>query len=263
MIEKVIRYCWFGGNEKPEIVKKCIESWHKFAPDYKIIEYNEDSFDINALKFTKQAYEAKKWAFVSDVARLEIIYNEGGIYLDTDVELKAPLDDLLKFDAFFAGDDISNIVNTGLGFGAVKNHPIIKHMHDVYHDLEFNMGMVNTQINSQAVADFSDKIKSSGEETQIVDNICVLSAKDYAEYATHHYDLSWMDEKDRKLSKKRKSKKWLWKLKCFARQDKFYNYFNKKSGKIRKIYIFLAYDFLDNGFLYFAKRFFLKLKKSK
>ena len=95
MIPKKIHYIWFGKGEKNERVQKCLESWHKYLPDYEIIEWNEDNFDINFNDFTKQAYDNKKWAYVSDVARFWILYNEGGIYMDTDVEVYKPLDEFL------------------------------------------------------------------------------------------------------------------------------------------------------------------------
>lgn len=78
MIPKIIHYCWFGGNEKPDIVKRCIDSWYKFCPDWEIVEWNETNFDINAVPYMKEAYEQGKWAFVSDVARLLIVYQSGG-----------------------------------------------------------------------------------------------------------------------------------------------------------------------------------------
>ena len=87
MIPKTIHYCWFGKNELSDIAKKCINSWRKFCPDFEIKEWNETNYNINSCLFVKEAYEAKKWAFVSDYARLDIIYNEGGIYLDLDVEI--------------------------------------------------------------------------------------------------------------------------------------------------------------------------------
>ena len=86
-IPKIIHYCWFGGKEKPDSVKKCIESWKKFLPDYQLIEWNENNFNIEKLEYTKEAYVAEKYAFVSDVARIEALYQHGGIYMDTDVEV--------------------------------------------------------------------------------------------------------------------------------------------------------------------------------
>lgn len=102
-MEKIIHYCWFGGNEKSQIIKKCINSWKKYMPEYKIMEWNEKNIDLSFSPFVIEAYKNKKWAFVSDVIRLKVLYEYGGIYLDTDVELYESLDDLLKNnDAFFS-----------------------------------------------------------------------------------------------------------------------------------------------------------------
>ena len=131
MIPKIIHYCWFGRNSKPHSVLKCIKSWEKYLPDYKIIEWNEDNFPIEDNIYCKQAYECKKWAFATDYARLWIIYNYGGIYLDTDVEVVKSWDPLLKHDCFI-GRQPGYQVNTGSGFGAVKGHPLIKIMLDDY-----------------------------------------------------------------------------------------------------------------------------------
>ena len=121
-IPKVIHYCWFGGNPKPKLVQKCIHSWKKYCPDYEIIEWNESNFDISSCPlYVRQAYDVKKWAFVSDYARLKIIHTCGGIYLDTDVELIKSLDSLLEYNAFFGFED-GKYVATGLGFGAVSDN---------------------------------------------------------------------------------------------------------------------------------------------
>lgn len=125
MIPKVIHYCWFGGNEKSEIIKQCIASWKKYCPDYEIIEWNESNFDINCCQYVKEAYEAKKWAFVSDYARYKIIYEHGGIYLDTDVELLDNLDKYLIYDTWFPRET-QRTFNTGVGFAAIKNNKLIK-----------------------------------------------------------------------------------------------------------------------------------------
>ena len=85
MIPKVIHYCWFGGNPKNEVIEKCIDSWKRYCPDYKIIEWNESNYNIVKHPFMKKAYDAKKWAFVSDYARVDILNQYGGVYLDTDV----------------------------------------------------------------------------------------------------------------------------------------------------------------------------------
>ena len=96
MIPKKIHYCWFGRGEKSKKIKKCIESWRKYCPDYEIVEWNEDNFDVYQNAYTKYCYDNKKYAFLSDYARLLIVYFEGGIYYDTDVEVIKPINDLLK-----------------------------------------------------------------------------------------------------------------------------------------------------------------------
>ena len=123
-IPKVIHYCWFGKGEMPKLAKKCIKSWEKYCPGFEIICHNEDNFDLSQNRYMCEAYEAGKWAFVSDFARLKIIYDNGGIYLDTDVELIKPIDDLLEGKGFM-GFDEKGIVATGLGFGAEKGNEII------------------------------------------------------------------------------------------------------------------------------------------
>ena len=100
MIPKIIHYCWFGGNPLPELAMKCIESWRTYFPDYEIKEWNEDNFDVNIIPYTKEAYENKKYAFVSDYARFWILYNHGGIYFDTDVEVIKKMDDIIEKGSF-------------------------------------------------------------------------------------------------------------------------------------------------------------------
>lgn len=135
MIPKIIHYCWFGGGKHPDIVKKCLKSWQKFCPEYEIKLWNEDNYDVSKNTYLQQAYQARKWAFVSDYARLDIIYNYGGLYLDTDVELIKNLDPLLELDCFVAADNTG--INTGLGFGADKNNQTIKAMLDLYENKQF------------------------------------------------------------------------------------------------------------------------------
>lgn len=131
MIPKTIHYCWFGRNPKPKLAKSCITSWKKHCPDYEIIEWNEDNFDIGMNEYVRSAYEQKKYAFLTDYARLVILYERGGIYFDTDVELLKPLDDLLENKSFF-GFENNEYVNTGLGFGAEKGNTLIKKMQEEY-----------------------------------------------------------------------------------------------------------------------------------
>lgn len=136
MIPKLIHYCWLGGAPKPERVIKCIDSWKKHCPDYKIVEWNENNLDISVNKFTLQAYEKKAWGFVPDYLRLMIVYNYGGIYLDTDVQMVKSLDSLLKYKAF-AGFEDNKHVALGLGFGAEKGCCFLKKHMDQYDNLSF------------------------------------------------------------------------------------------------------------------------------
>ena len=135
-IPKVIHYCWFGKGKMPALSEKCIKSWKKYCPDYKIVCWNEENFDINQNKYAKQAYEAGKWAFVSDYVRLKVLYDEGGIYLDTDVELIKPLDKLIEETGFMGFDD-NGVVSTGLGFAAEKRNELIGALLADYDDISF------------------------------------------------------------------------------------------------------------------------------
>ena len=142
MIHKIIHYCWFGGTPLPKLAQKCINSWKKCCPDYEIIEWNESNFDLNCCDYVKEAFQAKKWAFISDYARLKIVYEEGGIYLDTDVELIKNLDPFLN-DRCFLGEETSGYINTGLGFGAEKNNEIIEEMLKIYEKKHFKLANGN------------------------------------------------------------------------------------------------------------------------
>lgn len=135
-IPKKIHYCWFGKNPLPESVLKCIESWKRYCPDYEIIQWNESNFDVNEIQYTSEAYANQKWAFVSDYARLKVVYENGGIYLDTDVELLKPLDSFLKYEGYM-GFENEKAVASGLGFGSVAGHPIIKALLDDYMEIPF------------------------------------------------------------------------------------------------------------------------------
>ena len=176
MIPKVIHYCWFGGNSKPEFVQKCIESWKQYCPEYKIVEWNESNFDVNCIDYVKCAYQDKKWAFVSDYARLWIIYNNGGIYLDTDVLLKNNLDDLLSYDCWLASDDV-RYINTGLGFGAVKNHYIIEILMNAYSNYEYPSG-TNVSRDTKVLENLLPNWRKS-DTNQILDGILIIGLKDY------------------------------------------------------------------------------------
>lgn len=139
MIPKTIHYCWFGKKPLPELALKCIASWRKYLPDYEIIEWNENNFDVYQIPYTKQAYKCKKYAFVSDYARFKILYEHGGIYFDTDVEVIRPLDDIIEQGAFFGCENVRNeyFCAPGLGFACNPGLDICKEMLDYYENAKF------------------------------------------------------------------------------------------------------------------------------
>ena len=133
MIPKIIHYCWFGRNPLPTSAKKCIASWKKFLPDYEIKEWNEDNFDVNAIPYTQQAYEAKKYAFVSDYARFWVLYHYGGLYFDTDVEIVANMGEIIARGPFMGIEQGASLegkpmVAPGLGLGVEAGHPLYERM---------------------------------------------------------------------------------------------------------------------------------------
>ena len=137
MIPKVIHYCWFGGKALPHTARKCLASWKKVCPSYAIKRWDENNFDVHQHPFISSAYEAGAWAFVSDWARLKILYENGGIYLDTDVQLIKTLDTLLENCSFFGIQQCKNLCNTGLGFGCVQGSKVVDDMIHEYDDLTF------------------------------------------------------------------------------------------------------------------------------
>lgn len=142
MIPKIIHYCWFGHNPLPESAQKCISSWHRFMPDYEIKEWNENNFDVNIIPYTQQAYEAKKYAFVSDFARYWILYHHGGLYFDTDVEIIKPLEDIITKGPFMGIEVPSKNgtlpkVNPGLCIGAEAKMEFYEKIIEKYNRLQF------------------------------------------------------------------------------------------------------------------------------
>lgn len=127
MIPKKIHYCWFGGSPMPKLAEKCIRSWKKYCPDYEIVRWDETNFDVRSIPYTRWCHENQKWAFLSDYVRLAVVAREGGIYLDTDVELLRSPDELLSSEAWYGFENETN-VNTGQGFGAEACHPTVEAM---------------------------------------------------------------------------------------------------------------------------------------
>lgn len=211
MIPKTIHYCWFGRGKKPYLIRKCLESWRQIMPDYEIKEWNEDNFDINAIPFVKQAYEEKKWAFVADVCRFYACYNEGGIYLDTDVEVFKRFDCFLN-NHFFAGTEYQhkcgyNVIWVDASvFGCEKGHWYAKNCLMFYYGKHFRSsdGKITGDV-VQSVA--TNILKPHGYECldicQDVKDVKIYSTNFFTNkthikdkdqlYSLHYFDGSWTD----------------------------------------------------------------------
>lgn len=216
MIPKIIHYCWFGGNPLPKSALKCINSWRKYFPDYEIKEWNETNFDVNMMPFTREAYDAKKYAFVSDVARFWILYREGGLYFDTDVEVIRPFDDILERGTFMGietpaieGMQVPTVA-AGLGLGADKGHSfykeIIEHYSSIHYCDENGIAIPGT-----VVGHVTDLLKKHGlSPVNAIQNIAGITIypKDYFcpfedntgvlsltknSHSIHWYSKSWID----------------------------------------------------------------------
>lgn len=153
MIPKIIHYVWVGGNPKPKNIQRCMKTWQNHLQDYKIVEWNEDNFDIHENKYVEQAYKAKKWAFVSDYIRAKAIYEQGGIYLDTDVLVLDNLESLLDNHAFVGFENKENPFTAV--FGAEKHHPLLKDMLAYYDDRNFEFDSKDQMagVNTVSVSD--------------------------------------------------------------------------------------------------------------
>ncbi len=215
MIPKVIHYCWFGHNPLPLSARKCIYSWRRFLPDYKIKEWNEDNFDVNIIPYTQQAYEAKKYAFVSDYARFWILYHNGGLYFDTDVEVVQNMDDIITRGPFMGIEqgayiDGKPMVAPGLGLGVESGHPFYNRMLLKYNNLNYinkDGKLDTTTIVSYTTQELYSYGMIPSSEIQEVDGIWIYPSDYFCPMdsttgiismtdrtvAIHHYDCSWMD----------------------------------------------------------------------
>lgn len=217
-IPKVINYCWFSGSPLPDYLKKCIESWHKICPDYEIKRWDESNYDVSKNPYMKQAYEAKKWGFVPDYARLDILYNHGGFYLDTDVELIKSLDELRNQGAFCGVEKWGNI-NMGGCSGAVPHHPMIKRILDSRESIPFKYDDGTLNLNTCGVyetAPFIELGMRVDNTTQRINDMTVFSSDyfhpyDYMSgetiitkntYSIHHFNGGWLDKKSRDSRRK-------------------------------------------------------------
>ncbi len=137
MIPKIIHYCWFGYHKKPRLIQKCIASWKKYMPDWEIREWNEENYDVRKNDYIEKAYEEKKWAFVVDYARFDILNQYGGVFLDTDVELLRPIPEEILENEAFTGFENPGRVNPGLVYGSVPEQKIVKEIMAEYENKTF------------------------------------------------------------------------------------------------------------------------------
>ena len=210
MIPKIIHYCWFGGGEKSDEIKKYIVSWEKYCPDFIIKEWNEYNFDINENDYCREAYEAKKWAFVTDYVRLKVLYKEGGFYMDTDVEVVKSLEPLRIYDAV-SGYESKVHIPTGV-IGACSNNEwigMLLHDYDKRHFFKAD-GRCDQTTNVEVITRLTVEkyhIELNGEKTPFgrnmiflpFDYLCAKSYKTGEVYLTgntytiHHFAGSWLD----------------------------------------------------------------------
>ncbi len=210
MIPKVIHYCWFGNKKIPRRFKRYIKTWKKYCPDYEIKEWNETNYNTNQNLFIQEAAKAKKWAFVSDYLRFDVLEKYGGIYLDIDVELLKSFDPLLKYSGF-CGFECSNYVNFGSAVGSEPHNPIIKEMKEYIQELHYSKetfknetgpiiqtkifmkhGMKNDQTEQEIEGFhiFPPEYFCPMNYSQIIDNLTKNT------YSIHHFAATWFDKKE-------------------------------------------------------------------
>ena len=204
-IPKKIHYFWFGNNSLPELESRCIESWGKKCPDYEIVRWDESNYDIHKNKYMQQAYEMKKWGFVPDYARLDVIYTYGGIYLDTDVEVVRNFDELLGLSGF-VGFESKRYINMGQGFGAAPGNAAIKKLRDDYNTKEYCLKDGALDLTPSPVYQ-TEVFKKMGlkmnNQIQQIEDMTVLPAECFSPdnnmiphitentYSIHHFSGSW------------------------------------------------------------------------
>lgn len=257
MIPKKIHYCWFGKGKKDRLFTKCLNSWKTHFPDWEIIEWNEDNFDINFSDYTRKAYEMGKYAFVSDVARLKIVYDEGGIYFDTDVEVIKDYKDIFLEKGYLA-EERDGMINSGLGFAAPKNCEAIKIMLEAYDDIvrlkptvlrlldelelgqyknlflseiqnmnfEFPCPLINTAALVEAGYEVAEGCEAAGAPIYGPEYFCGYDVKNRHSkvsnktYSIHHFNASWKDDKTRRKNKMKEMLSCVIGAKCYSRLKK-------------------------------------------
>lgn len=221
MIPKIIHYCWFGNGELSELAQKCIASWKKYCPDYEIKQWNETNFDISECKYMKQAYEAKKWGFVPDYARNKIIYENGGFYFDTDVEIVKNLDSLLSEKCIISFESYK-FVNGGNIIAGEKGNPVLKELFEIYHTTDFynSDGTLNTTpspfYNTKVLKAFGLQQNNALQRLPYVtvypteyfcpkDVTTKILKTTSNTYSIHHFDGSWLDANSIYMNKVRQN----------------------------------------------------------
>jgi len=209
MIPKKIHYCWYGKNKKSNLVKRCIDSWKKYFPDYEIIEWNELNTDIHINKYVEEAYNHKKWAFVSDYYRMKVLYEHGGIYFDTDVEvIRSFPQELMKYDAFAGIESFSKLVSPGLVFACHRNNKIVKKILDSYEKDSFENVLIDDikTINIRISEILSRDGYRKEDVYQEIDGMHIFPSEFFCAYdgdkrkqnptdktlSIHHYTASWL-----------------------------------------------------------------------
>ena len=202
MIPHIIHYCWFGLSAKPDIVKKCIASWQKYMPDWEIREWNEANYNVNKIPYTKEAYEQKKWAFVVDFARFDILNLYGGIFLDTDVELLRRIpEEILELNSF-TGYENGNKINPGLIYAAEPGQEMLLKIMMEYCEKKFNQNETICDIVTKVLV--SSGLRKDGS-LQLIENVKVFPADYFCGFdhetqhfiitsntvSIHHYAASW------------------------------------------------------------------------
>jgi len=213
MIPKIIHYCWFGGNPLPELAVRCIASWKKYLPDYQIVEWNEQNFPISDFIFAKEALESRKFAFISDVCRLYALKQQGGIYMDTDVEVLKPLDIFLEKEAF-SGFENDEVVPTGI-MASVKEGKWVTELLEYYNNRSFYTpdGSPDMKSNTLIITEMMVKKGFVMNNTfQEIPGYVAFYTNDYFcpksyktglieltdnSYCIHHFAQSWLSPKEK------------------------------------------------------------------
>lgn len=261
MIPKKIHYCWFGRGKKPEMAEKCIASWKKYCKDYEIIEWNEDNFDINSNQYVREAYENRKFAFVTDYVRLYVLYNEGGIYMDTDVEVIKSLDRFLTHPAFSSFEN-NNKIPTGI-MASEKKNKWVKYMLSYYKNAHFvkEDGTLDLTTNVETIT------RMTMEKYNLVPNDTYQDLGDVVFYShdwfcpkdwhsgkifltknshtIHHFNGSWLTDEEKRL--KIKLENYIEKFGRTKGLSKYENYKKRYYFKLKVLKV------LKNPFIVFRK----------